>query len=224
MGRPSHSAYAPLATDHDLGSAAPSPPQSRAGSARAHSPPKRTAPLDAALARWTHAISDKMARKKLERRRQRAQKHTIDGRDKDQAVPTIESVFEPWTAQPFRQNSSGEMIEVGSVGGKLDKGKGKGKAEAESEVDWLTLDHDEPMTKNQFDQLVNKVEEAIQCSVQPRLNAKGSSGSYFAKDASGKTVAIFKPKDEEVSRTLSHPTRQPALTFPLTGHSSRTGL
>lgn len=46
--------------------------------------------------------------------------------------------------------------------------------------------------------LVNRVKDAIEHGVNPRLNAKGSSGSYFAKDASGTTVGIFKPKDEEV--------------------------
>lgn len=33
--------------------------------------------------------------------------------------------------------------------------------------------------------------------MQPRLNAKGSSGSYFARDVDGATIGIFKPKDEE---------------------------
>lgn len=38
---------------------------------------------------------------------------------------------------------------------------------------------------------------AIEQDVQPRLNAKGSSGSYFARDVDGATIGIFKPKDEE---------------------------
>lgn len=206
MGRPSHSAYAPLPTDHDPPSPQPSPQIPRTSSPSPSPSAPRPAPLDAALARWTHSISSKMARKKLNRRRRRAAKHTIDGRDKDVAVPVIESVFEPWSAGEGRQASGGEMVEVGGVVVRRDKkGKGKGKGKAESvgeegeDVEWLTLDHDEPMTRDQFDALVHQVEEAIDRGVQPRLNAKGSSGSYFAKDRNGKTVAIFKPKDEEVS-------------------------
>ena len=215
MGRPSHSAYAPLATDHDPPTAPTSPSQPRTLS-HSSSNSKRTAPLDAALARWTHSISDKMARKKLERRRKRAARHTIDGRDRDQPVQVIESVFEPWTPGPYRQNSTGEMVEIGGAGGRLDKGKGKADDEGEN-VEWLTLDHGEPMTKEQFDALVHEVEVAIEKGVQLRLNAKGSSGSYFAKDPSGKTVAIFKPKDEEVSPiNLRTPTSYVTHTLTLT--------
>lgn len=46
--------------------------------------------------------------------------------------------------------------------------------------------------------LVEEVRNGIEQGVQPRLNSKGSSGSYFARDASGTTLGIFKPKDEEV--------------------------
>lgn len=45
--------------------------------------------------------------------------------------------------------------------------------------------------------LAEEVRQGIEQGVQPRLNSKGSSGSYFARDASGTTLAIFKPKDEE---------------------------
>lgn len=38
---------------------------------------------------------------------------------------------------------------------------------------------------------------AIDSGVHPRLNARGSSGSYFARDTAGQTLGIFKPKDEE---------------------------
>lgn len=45
---------------------------------------------------------------------------------------------------------------------------------------------------------MERVREAIDEGVQPRLNSKGSSGSYFARDTTGATIGIFKPKDEEV--------------------------
>lgn len=50
--------------------------------------------------------------------------------------------------------------------------------------------------------LVGHVQEAINHGMQPKLNSKGSSGSYFAKDIHGNTLGIFKPKDEEVSCLL----------------------
>ncbi|KAI4526189.1 hypothetical protein K525DRAFT_233650 [Schizophyllum commune Loenen D] len=64
-----------------------------------------------------------------------------------------------------------------------------------------TLDHEPPMTKAQFDAMVQAVKEAILEGIHPKMIAKGSSGSYFAraKDETGRvrTVAVFKPKDEE---------------------------
>jgi phosphatidylinositol 4-kinase type 2 len=48
-----------------------------------------------------------------------------------------------------------------------------------------------------FSDLVRQVELAIDCGVLPERIYQGSSGSYFVKNASGKTVAVFKPKNEE---------------------------
>ena len=65
----------------------------------------------------------------------------------------------------------------------------------------LASDQVEPtgatMTKLEFDDVVERVRVAIELGVHPKLISQGSSGSYFAKDAQGKTVAVFKPKDEE---------------------------
>ncbi|KAI9695700.1 MAG: Phosphatidylinositol 4-kinase type 2-beta [Bogoriella megaspora] len=55
----------------------------------------------------------------------------------------------------------------------------------------------ETMTKLEFDDIVERVRVAIELGVHPKLITQGSSGSYFAKDSQGKTVAVFKPKDEE---------------------------
>ncbi|KAF5348627.1 hypothetical protein D9758_006851 [Tetrapyrgos nigripes] len=64
-----------------------------------------------------------------------------------------------------------------------------------------TLDHNPPMTQEQYDAVVKSVKNAIKEGIHPKMITKGSSGSYFAraKDEHGrvKTVAVFKPKDEE---------------------------
>ncbi|KAF8993668.1 phosphatidylinositol 3 and 4-kinase-domain-containing protein [Cyathus striatus] len=64
-----------------------------------------------------------------------------------------------------------------------------------------TLDHKPPMTQAEFDALVQSIKNAISEGIHPKMISKGSSGSYFAraKDDHGrvKTVAVFKPKDEE---------------------------
>lgn len=68
----------------------------------------------------------------------------------------------------------------------------------------MSLGFPSPLTRMTFTdscsmrfRLVDQVKEAIECDVQPRLNSKGSSGSYFARDRTGTTIGIFKPKDEE---------------------------
>ncbi|GAA5896804.1 hypothetical protein JCM8208_007095 [Rhodotorula glutinis] len=67
----------------------------------------------------------------------------------------------------------------------------------------MTLDHKEPMSHDTFEGLVEQVRLAIEAGVQPRLNSKGSSGSYFARNVVGRTLGIFKPADEEPYGTLN---------------------
>ena len=64
-------------------------------------------------------------------------------------------------------------------------------------VEFGTLDHNPPMTKAQFDAVAESVRTAIRMGVHPRMIRQGSSGSYFVSNSSGKTVGIFKPKNEE---------------------------
>ncbi|KAF7782539.1 hypothetical protein Agabi119p4_1915 [Agaricus bisporus var. burnettii] len=64
-----------------------------------------------------------------------------------------------------------------------------------------TLDHKPPMTQDEFETLEHSVKIAILDGIHPKMISKGSSGSYFAR-AKGpggrvRTVAVFKPKDEE---------------------------
>ena len=60
-----------------------------------------------------------------------------------------------------------------------------------------TLDHKPLMTKQVFDSIVDSVRTAIRMGIHPRMIRQGSSGSYFVSNQAGKTVAIFKPKNEE---------------------------
>ena len=44
---------------------------------------------------------------------------------------------------------------------------------------------------------MGKAEAAIEAGVYPTRIYQGSSGSYFVKNPEGKTIGVFKPKDEE---------------------------
>jgi len=48
-----------------------------------------------------------------------------------------------------------------------------------------------------FTDLVRQAENAIDQAVFPQRIYQGSSGSYFVKNPEGKTIGVFKPKDEE---------------------------
>jgi len=48
-----------------------------------------------------------------------------------------------------------------------------------------------------FTDLVRTAESAIDQGVYPQRIYQGSSGSYFVKNSEGKTIGVFKPKDEE---------------------------
>ncbi|THH27845.1 hypothetical protein EUX98_g6339 [Antrodiella citrinella] len=63
-----------------------------------------------------------------------------------------------------------------------------------------TLDHNPPLTRDDYATLVRQVQEAIGEGIHPKMISKGSSGSYFARakrEGRVQTVAVFKPKDEE---------------------------
>ena len=48
-----------------------------------------------------------------------------------------------------------------------------------------------------FKAIFDNVKLAISNGIYPSRISKGSSGSYFCRDMSGKIVGVFKPKDEE---------------------------
>ncbi|KAK2727811.1 phosphatidylinositol 4-kinase type 2-alpha-like isoform X2 [Artemia franciscana] len=54
-----------------------------------------------------------------------------------------------------------------------------------------------------FSTLVLEAEEAIDQGIYPERIYQGSSGSYFVKNTSHKTIAVFKPKDEEPYGSLN---------------------
>ena len=66
---------------------------------------------------------------------------------------------------------------------------------------------DERMSKVEYDDIVESVRVAIELGTHPKMITKGSSGSYFARNSEGKTVGVFKPKDEE-----PYATRNPKWT------------
>ncbi|XP_059844960.1 phosphatidylinositol 4-kinase type 2-beta-like [Hypanus sabinus] len=49
----------------------------------------------------------------------------------------------------------------------------------------------------EFADIILRAEQAIESGVYPQRISQGSSGSYFVKDAKGKTIGVFKPKTEE---------------------------
>ncbi|KAK2746785.1 phosphatidyl inositol kinase [Myotisia sp. PD_48] len=58
-------------------------------------------------------------------------------------------------------------------------------------------DGEDRLTRAQFDHIVDSVRTAIELGMHPKMISQGSSGSYFARNAQGKVVGVFKPKDEE---------------------------
>uniref|UniRef100_A0A8C6TWV2 Phosphatidylinositol 4-kinase type 2 n=1 Tax=Neogobius melanostomus TaxID=47308 RepID=A0A8C6TWV2_9GOBI len=49
----------------------------------------------------------------------------------------------------------------------------------------------------EFREVIRKAERAIEEGIYPERIYQGSSGSYFVKDSQGKTIGVFKPKNEE---------------------------
>ena len=70
-------------------------------------------------------------------------------------------------------------------------------ATAETLHSEITNTQEPRMTKMEFDDVVESVRTAIELGVHPNIISQGSSGSYFARNSQGKTVGVFKPKDEE---------------------------
>ncbi|KAL8290645.1 hypothetical protein RQP46_002903 [Phenoliferia psychrophenolica] len=174
---PTRTGYAPLPhdapeLDSDAAPAAASP--SHSSSRRQRAPSATALHVDLLFRTWTSTIAERIHRKKNPRR---AQDLIPQG---PVPIDIIASVFESEDLSSQRST-----------------GKGKEKEDMREQDETWTLDHQEPMPREAFDSLVGRVQSGIDHGVHPRLNAKGSSGSYFARDPSGTTLGIFKPKDEE---------------------------
>ncbi|KAH7339768.1 phosphatidylinositol 3 and 4-kinase-domain-containing protein [Rhizoctonia solani] len=77
-----------------------------------------------------------------------------------------------------------------------------------------TLDHQPPITHEEFERIVQSIRAAIFDGIHPKMISKGSSGSYYARvrdPETGhiKTVGVFKPKDEELRLISAHSMRNP---------------
>ncbi|CAF0749707.1 unnamed protein product [Adineta ricciae] len=58
---------------------------------------------------------------------------------------------------------------------------------------WNTNITDDP----EYAEVIKQAERAIEGSILPVRIAAGSSGSYFVRNLEGRTIGVFKPKDEE---------------------------
>ncbi|KAI9746201.1 MAG: phosphatidyl inositol kinase [Claussenomyces sp. TS43310] len=129
------------------------------------------------------------------------------------------------TRRRMRSNSSG--VDIKAINARLERwadeiaskfkiGKIKGKTGEEERLEIHysvfqapegitpanaeTLAHDGNggrMTKDEFEAVVESVRIAIEQGIHPKMISQGSSGSYFARNSEGRTVGVFKPKDEE---------------------------
>ncbi|KAF8678123.1 Phosphatidylinositol 3- and 4-kinase [Rhizoctonia solani] len=73
-----------------------------------------------------------------------------------------------------------------------------------------TLDHQPPITHEEFERIAQSVRAAIFEGIHPKMISKGSSGSYYARvrdpdTGQIKTIGVFKPKDEECPTDLKFP-------------------
>ncbi|GAM34719.1 phosphatidylinositol 4-kinase [Talaromyces pinophilus] len=65
------------------------------------------------------------------------------------------------------------------------------------ELDTEEYEAEQKQNRAEFEVIVESVRTAIELGVHPKMITQGSSGSYFARNAEGKVVGVFKPKDEE---------------------------
>lgn len=129
------------------------------------------------------------------RRRHRSNSSGVD-------IKAINARLERWAeeiASKFKRNKRGktqeeEQLEIHHSVFQAPEGVRPLTAEALAAAD---LYHGQRMSKVEFDDIVESVRVAIENDIHPKMITKGSSGSYFARNSSGKVVGVFKPKDEE---------------------------
>uniref|UniRef100_A0A914RRR4 Phosphatidylinositol 4-kinase type 2 n=1 Tax=Parascaris equorum TaxID=6256 RepID=A0A914RRR4_PAREQ len=65
--------------------------------------------------------------------------------------------------------------------------------EHESAIEMLSVNAND----EDFIELLNETQQAIDAGINPVLITTGSSGSYYVRDKDGRNIGVFKPKDEE---------------------------
>ncbi|BGP32589.1 Phosphatidylinositol 4-kinase LSB6 [Rhodotorula toruloides] len=183
----------PSSASHAPSEPAP-PPRSRPAASPSTSqrriPPSTVSQVDDLFRRWTNAVSARFGSSSLSNGRRREEEEEEEEEadpplDRNEEMEVWRSVFEPLRLEAEERKEAEE----------------KGRDE-EEEVG-QGLGHGPPMSHEEFEELVTSVRLAISQGTHPRLNAKGSSGSYFARAPTGETVGVFKPADEEPYGTLN---------------------
>ncbi|GAA5893701.1 1-phosphatidylinositol 4-kinase LSB6 [Sporobolomyces salmoneus] len=145
--------------------------------------------VDDLFQKWTRYVSHKLKHNDKSKKGN-GQENLADGLhrlDLRQAIPVQRSVF---VAQTGENDANEELKEEEERAGQK-----KGK---EKETRFLTLNHRPPLSHEEFLELVAEARRAISLGIHPRLNSKGSSGSYFVRDSlDSTTLGIFKPSDED---------------------------
>ncbi|KAH8927148.1 hypothetical protein BT69DRAFT_1347504 [Atractiella rhizophila] len=143
--------------------------------------------LDSSFSKWTHFVARRFSKGKGKSRSSNA---------KDGPLPIFESAFQPSSSSAV----AGTGASAAFVFGDSDD---EGDEEEYAHLFDKTLDDGEHgMTEEEFREIEGSIREALE-KYPPKLNASGSSGSYFVRDGEGKVRGIFKPKDEEPYGSLN---------------------
>lgn len=102
--------------------------------------------------------------------------------------PSSHSHVSPIKKENSRNSSNNYQIHANERSPLLSKG-----TESDSDSVFLNNYENDPL----FNEVIQSTEEAIYMGVLPERIYQGSSGSYFVKNKSKKTIGVFKPKNEE---------------------------
>ncbi|GAA5948024.1 hypothetical protein JCM3765_007076 [Sporobolomyces pararoseus] len=143
--------------------------------------------VDDLFRKWTRYISHKLKNKKPSRKTEK---------DNDDGTPPLD------LSQPLEIQRSviADQVDEGSDRELKveDEGGSRKNSQTGRENRLETLDHKPPLSHEAFLGLISEARSAILQGIHPRLNSKGSSGSYFVRDPSDSTtIGIFKPSDED---------------------------
>ncbi|GAA5925749.1 1-phosphatidylinositol 4-kinase LSB6 [Sporobolomyces koalae] len=170
-------------------SSEPAPPP-RSDAADTTKPPSTAKHVDELFKKWTRYISHKLKAKNARNH----QGNAGEGQANARGVPPLDldSLIE--IAVSVMSSEDSTLTDKD----RLERGSKRSRGKQRELKPPSTLDHNPPLTHEQFLALVTEAHLAISHGVHPRLNAKGSSGSYFVRNPGNTaTLAIFKPSDED---------------------------